>query len=390
MSRKRDTVSDTEVETRTQLRAVRKRRGVGAAQLAKLASVSRQTIYAIEAGDYVPNTALALQLARILEVRVEDLFELEPAAPAPLRAVNVDLLDDARANRPGQPVQLCRVGSRMIAISAAPQAATLPLADGIIAQDLARNSRAKNSQAKINVFQNDALEERRLLIAGCDPGMSLLAQHLARFDNVDIVIAPSSSRQALAWLKQGAVHVAGSHLRDPATGEFNVAAVRGIFPKGDVKIVTFAVWEQGLVITAGNPKQIRGIADLARKNVRIMNRQTGAGSRDLLDSQLAAAGISPLQVTGYDHVANGHLAAALAVNLGEADCCIATRAAARAFGLEFFPISTERYDLVIPRQFIKLPAMQMLLDVLNRASLRRNLELLAAYDTSHTGEVVAG
>ena len=373
------------METRTQLHAIRQRRGIGAAQLARLASVSRQTIYAIEAGDYVPNTTLALQLARILEVHVEDLFELEPAAPAPPRSIAVDLLADGRANRPGQPVQLCRVGRRVVGISAVPQTSTLPLADGVIAQ-----SRGRNSQAKIQVFQNDALESPRLLMAGCDPGMSLLAQHLARFDSIDLVIASSSSRQALEWLKQGTVHIAGSHLRDPATGEFNVPAVRRIFPKSAVKIVTFAVWEQGLVVSAGNPKQIRTVADLARENVRIVNRQTGAGSRELLDSQLTAAGISPDDVTGYDRIAEGHLAAALAVSLGEADCCIATRAAAQAFGLEFFPLASERYDLVIPRQSVKLPAMQTLLDVLNRASLRRNLETLAGYDTAHTGEVVAG
>lgn len=371
------------METRTQLYAVRKRRGMGAAQLAQLASVSRQTIYAIEAGDYVPNTALALQLARILEVRVEDLFTLEPDAPPPPRTVNADLIANSRADRPGQPVQLCRVGRRMVAISAVPQPATLPLADGVIAQ-----TPGKKSQTKIQIFQNDAIEGARLLIAGCDPGMSLLAQHLARFDSVDIVIAPSSSRQALDWLKQGTVHVAGSHLRDPATAEFNVPVVRRIFAKGAVKIVTFAIWEQGLVTASGNPKQIRGVADLARKNVRIMNRQAGAGSRELLDSQLAAGGISADQVTGYQRTADGHLAAALAVSLGEADCCIATRAAARAFGLEFSPLSTERYDLVIPRQYVKLPAMQALLDVLNRASLRRNLEMLAGYDTTHTGEVL--
>jgi molybdate-binding protein len=95
-------------------------------------------------------------------------------------------------------------------------------------------------------------------------------------------------------------------------------------------------------------------------------------------------------VNGYDRIAHGHLPAALAVSLGEADCCIATRSAARAFGLSFVPLATERYDLVIRRQFAKLPAVETLLDVLNRASIRRKLELLAGYDTRHTGEVLVG
>jgi len=84
----------------------------------------------------------------------------------------------------------------------------------------------------------------------------------------------------------------------------------------------------------------------------------------------------------------GHLPAALAVSLKEADCCIATRSAARAFGLSFIPLATERYDLVVRRQHLRLPAVQALLDVLNRAAIRQKLEVLAGYDTSHTGEVL--
>ena len=93
-------------------------------------------------------------------------------------------------------------------------------------------------------------------------------------------------------------------------------------------------------------------------------------------------------MNGYDRIANGHLPAALAVSLGEADCCVATRSAAQAFGLNFIPLSTERYDLIIHRRHVRLPAVQALLDVLNRAAVRRKLELLAGYDTSHTGEVL--
>jgi putative molybdopterin biosynthesis protein len=371
-----------EMETRTRLQEVRKKRAIGAARLAELAQVSRQTIYAIEAGDYVPNTALALQLARILEVKVEDLFELEPDAPPP-RTVDVELIASDGAHRPGQPVQLCKVGRRLVGVSAAPQPATLPLADGVIAQ-----APGKNAQTKIRVFQNDAVEANRLLIAGCDPGMSLLAQHLSRFDNIDLVIAPSSSRQALDWLRRGLVHVAGAHLRDRASGEFNIPAVRRMFPKGGAKMVTFAIWEQGLVMAAGNPKRIRRIADLGRRDVRIVNREVGAGSRELLDAELAAAGIPAGQVAGYERIAQGHLAAAAAVSSGQADCCIATRAAAQAFGLEFVPLSSERYDLVIARAFVKTPAVKALLDALNRASLKKNLEMLAGYDTSHTGQVL--
>ncbi len=369
------------METRTQLKEIREQRGVSAARLAQLAATSRQTIYAIEAGDYVPNTALALQLAKILEVKVEDLFRLEGAAAEPAAPISVDLIPSAA--RKGQPVRLCRVGKRMVGVSAIPEPAMLPMADGVIVE-----TSKKTSHAEVHVFQDDPDNENRLLIAGCDPGISLLVQHLARFEDVDAIVASSSSQQALEWLRQGKVHVAGSHLRDLPSGEYNLPAVHRMFGKNEAKVVTFAIWEQGLVLQPGNPKSIHSAADLARKNVSIVNREKGAGSRDLLDRKLREAGVPPERVKGYDRVAFGHLPAALAVSMGEADCCIATRSAARAFGLSFVPLATERYDLVLRRQHARLPAMQALLDTLNRAAIRRKLEILAGYDTSHTGEVL--
>ena len=248
------------MDTRTRLNEVRQQRGISAAHLAKAVSVSRQTIYAIEAGDYVPNTAVALQLARILEVRVEDLFELEGESPIQLRPVTVELIGDSDSAMKGQPVQLCRVGKRMIGVAANPQPLLLPMADGVVVE------RAKKGhQADVHIFQNEAAEGKRILIAGCDPGVPLLTQHLARFDDVDLVIAPSTSLQALEWLKDGAVHVAGSHLRDTPSGDYNLPQIKKLFPKGAVKVVTFAIWEQGLVFASGDPKNIRSVADLGAR-----------------------------------------------------------------------------------------------------------------------------
>jgi molybdate-binding protein len=289
--------------------------------------------------------------------------------------------------RKGQPVQLCEVGKRLIAVPAEPQPAVLPLADGVLIEAVRRAG-----SVGVRAFPADGSESKRLLVAGCDPGIALLAHHLSRTAGIELIVASSSSRQSLNWLKDGFVHIAGSHLRDASTGDYNLAAVRKLFPRGGVKVVTFAIWEQGLVFAAGNPKEIHSVADFARDgaakdHVRIVNRETGAGSRELLDRELLNAGVAAKDVLGYEREAHGHLPAALAVSLGEADCCIATRSAAQAFGLGFLPLATERYDLVIRQPFVKLPAVEALLDSLNRSAIRRRLEMLAGYDTSHTGEV---
>jgi molybdate-binding protein len=161
------------------------------------------------------------------------------------------------------------------------------------------------------------------------------------------------------------------------------------FPDQDFTVVTFARWEEGLVIAPGNPKRIRKPEDLARGNVRFVNREPGSGSRALSDRLLQEAGIAPAQVQGYDRVAYGHLAAAYRVISGEADVCLATRSAANAFALDFIPLHSERYDLVMRKASTAHPAVKAFLDVLQRATLRRKLEVLAGYDTSETGSLLA-
>jgi putative molybdopterin biosynthesis protein len=202
-----------------------------------------------------------------------------------------------------------------------------------------------------------------------------------------LVCAPVNSSAALALLKEGLVHVAGTHLESAAVGEGGPAAR---LPKDQTAVFAFATWEQGLAVRRGNPKRIRGVEQLARRGVRLANREKGSGSRQLLDSRLKAAGIPGRQVAGYgDAPAAGHLAAAWRVYAGMADCCIATGSAARAFGLDFIALSSERYDLVIRREYLELSPVQRLLETLNQAALRRELETLCAYDTRQTGQRVA-
>ena len=118
-------------------------------------------------------------------------------------------------------------------------------------------------------------------------------------------------------------------------------------------------------------------------------RWPGSGSRALLDRLTSGAGIDSSKVQGYDRVARGHLAAAYAVVSGDADVCLATRSAAQTFGLDFIPLHSERYDLVLRKKTAGLPTIQTFLDVLQRAALRRKLEVLAGYDTTQTGSLVA-
>lgn len=384
----------TRVENR--LGQIRKSRGVGASDLARRVHVSRQTIYAIEAGTYVPNTEVALNLARQLEVTVNELFALQESSLESPESLAAEVLSAEPAPK-GQPVRICQIGSRWVCVPVSASPYYMPEADGIIKR-AGRSSASpargvvrghETFRADLVVFAKDEAAQKRLVLAGCDPATSLLSRMVEKISGVEIVSAAAASKLALTWLKEGKVHIAGSHLEDPKTGEFNLPFIRREFPDGDFIVVTFASWEEGLVIGAGNPKSVRKIEDLARKNVRFVNREPGSGSRALLDKLLEKAGMTARNVQGYDRVAYGHLAAAYCVVSRNADVCLATRSAAQTFGLDFLPLRRERYDLVMRKRTADLPAAKAFLDVLQRATLRRKLEVLAGYDTSETGTLVA-
>ena len=367
--------------TTTRLQEMRKARGLGATDIANRVGVTRQTIHAIESGDYVPNTAVALQLARVLEVRVEDLFSLRrDASERPLRSIDADLLASPREQySAGELVSVARVGSRTVAAPAPRFPTFLTDADGAIA-----NRRKTRATIRPSI-EAAALGRNRLVVAGCDPALSLLAQELKN-TGTEVISVHCSSQQAIRWLSEGRVHVAGSHLRDRATGEYNLPLAASVFGENNVRVVTFAEWEQGLVVRRGNPKRVGAVADLGAKAVRIVNREKGSGARDLLDSALRSAGIPSKNLPGYDQIVPSHLAAALAVANFQADCCVATVSAARCLGLDFVPLSRERFDLIVDSDEAETAGIRFLFDALNRARLRRRLASLAGYEVRSTGQ----
>lgn len=366
------------IENRVQ--AVREQRGIAAAELARQVAISRPTIYAIEAGTYTPNTAVALRLADVLECGVEDLFSLDSEDKARERALKVKLLSTGAVPEQGEAVQLCHVGKAIVAVPPAARDCYLPDADGIVS----RVERAK-SEAVVRVM-NDLNPGKRILIAGCDPATPILAAPVGRL-GFDVIAVACPSRCALKRLKAGLVHIAGCHLKDPQTGEYNLPFVSRLFKEDEVRVVSYVTWEQGLVVRTGNPKGIRKIEDLDRKNIRIINREKGSGARELLDRGLDEAGILPRRLLGYDDVAHGHIPAALAVSRSHADCCIATRSAARHFGLGFVPLASERYDFVVLRRYWSLPAVRAFFDELSGSRFRRKLESITSYDAARAGEL---
>jgi putative molybdopterin biosynthesis protein len=193
----------------------------------------------------------------------------------------------------------------------------------------------------------------------------------------------------LLALKRGEAHLAGTHLLDEETGEYNVSYLKKLLPEKKVVLVNLVYRTQGFVVPQGNPKTIRGFEDLARGDVVFVNRQAGAGTRLLTDLHLKRLGIDPSRVKGYDHEEYTHMAVAAAVLSGAADTGLAVLSAAQALGLGFVPVAQERYDLAIPQEFYDGPLLQTLLGIIrDDPGFRQAILGMGGYDVSDMGKVV--
>ena len=360
------------------LRSLRQAAGLSQGELARLAGTTRQTIGALEAGSYAPTLAVALRLARALDCQMDELFWLERPWPT----VAAELLPTPVPDRDAPlRVQVARVGDRTIARPLDAFGA----ADGLV-------SAAAAGRATIRLLGDPELLDRTVVLLGCDPALTTLGAHLQRRHarhGLRLLVGHSGSLAALAALARGEAHIAGMHVLDEGSGEYNLPFVRRQFAGRRVLVVTAAHWSQGLIVAPGNPRGIAGPADLARPDLAVINREPGSGSHAMLDHALRDAGIAPALVRGYERIAASHRAVAEIVASGLADAGPGIQAAAVALGLGFIPLAEERVDFVIPAEHRDTAPVQALLDTLTSAPFRAEIAALPGYDISQTGKVVA-
>ena len=185
---------------------------------------------------------------------------------------------------------------------------------------------------------------------------------------------------------RGVCHMAGCHLFDPEDGSYNQSYIARYIPQVPLRRVNLVRRDQGLIVARGNPKKIRGIEDLGREDVCFINRQGGSGTRILLDHRIAEVGLGPESINGYDAEEFTHMAVAVAVLSGSADVGLGINAAARALGLDFIPVVTEQYDLVIPEAYFDWPPMQRLLQIIRGDAFKARVAELGGYHTDMTGQ----
>jgi len=347
-----------------------------------MVGVSRQTISGVESGQTAFSVTVALRLSKALGCRVEDLFWLDQETVS-VEAVPAKSMASGELQR----VSLAKIGGRWVAH---PLVGADAFRMELIPADGEATRQPDQDMMAVTLLDEPANLLNTVVVAGCSPALSLWARAAERWHpELRVHLTFANSTVALERLMRGEVHIAGVHLFSAKTQSFNVPFVQQALKDQAAVLINLGVWEEGLLVAPGNPKEISTVQDLQRFDVALINREVGAGSRHLLDQSLTEASINPEKVDGYDCMAYSHEAVAQAILDGKADVGVSAASVASMFKLDFVPLRKAHYDLVTFKSYLEEPPVQQLLGTLGHRRVISQLEILGGYDTQLTGEVIA-
>ncbi len=266
---------------------------------------------------------------------------------------------------------------------------SLVRADGLVI--IPRGSQGLPPGSDVTVLLTRTREEIRqtiFAVGSHDISLDILAQYLAK-RNRRLTSANVGSLAGIMALKRRESHLAGAHLLDPVSGEYNLPYLKKHLPDRDLRVITLVGRTQGLIVPPGNPKNILDLTSIAEAELWFVNRQPGSGTRLLLDYHLSNHGIDPKNIPGYDHEEYTHLTAAAVIASNRADCTLGIEAAAYALDLDFIPLFEERYDLIIPMEYVEDDLLRPLLQLLSEKSFQDAVASRPGYDVTRMGEIVA-
>jgi len=291
-------------------------------------------------------------------------------------------------------VKLGRVGNVMMATPAGRGAGavmSLVQADGFLTVPAKSEGLGAGEKVKVELLRDEHEIENTLVFIGShDNILDVLANLLHRQRPAcRLSSAHVGSMGGILAIKRGEAHLAGTHLLDEATGEYNISFIKNFLADTPLQLINLTYRQQGLLVARNNPLNIKGFTDLDRREVRFINRQRGAGTRLLTDMHLNRLSINPEQVNGYDREEYTHMNVASAVASNNADTGLAIRAAAVALDLDFIPVAEERFDLILPKTFLADPKVAALLHTIRQsAEFRQTVKDLGGYDLRDCGRIM--
>lgn len=291
-------------------------------------------------------------------------------------------------------VKVGRVGDNYIATPTGRGAGLLMSvvrADGYIVIPKSSEGFSQGSEVTVHLWRTrEEIDNTVVCIGSHDNTLDVLYNFLRKnYPHVSLSSAHVGSMGGLVAIKKAEAHIAGTHLLDEATGEYNLPFIKRLMPDRKVTLINLVYRIQGFIVKKGNPKGIKGFEDLLRDDIVFINRQAGSGTRLLLDKHLKELGASPLQIKGYNRDEYTHMGVASAVLTGRADVGLGILAAAQALGLDFIPVTEERYDILISQEFIELPTVQAVLDVIIKdIEFKKVVNALGGYDTRDMGKII--
>lgn len=290
-------------------------------------------------------------------------------------------------------VKMGQVGDKVIATPISRGAGvtmSLIRADGMLRVPRHSEGFRPGEQVQVEIMRSaEDIRQTTVVIGSHDIALDVLANQLRHiFPEASLSSANVGSLGGLSAIKRGEAHLAGTHLLDEETGEYNISYIKRLLPDRPVVLVNLVYRDQGLMVTKGNPKDIHGLEDLARPDIKFINRQRGAGTRILLDYRIRQLNIDATAIHGYQREEFTHMAVAAAVASGAVDAGLGIKAAANALGLDFVPVVQERYDLCIPGEYWDTPYIQRVLEVIATPEFQERVKALGGYDLQECGSII--
>ncbi|SPF31882.1 Molybdenum cofactor synthesis domain protein [Candidatus Desulfosporosinus infrequens] len=325
-----------------------------------------------------------------LEPWVKHLQGLSKGVPDTLEAVISKKVFSSLGSEEFVRVKVGKVGDRWVAAPLSRGAGvtmSLVRADGILRVPRLQEGFHEGETVPIELLRPvSELEETLVCIGSHDLTLDVISNHMkARGGIGGIASAHVGSLAGILSLRSKEAHFAGIHLLDPATGEYNHSYLQRFLPGREIALMNLVYRTQGLLVQKGNPLNIKNLVDLAQSGIRFINRQSGSGTRVLLDYLLQKQELNREQISGYEREEFTHLGVAVAVASGSADVGLGIQSAAEALGLDFIWIGEERYDLAIPREYLEEPRLKVMISVIQSKAFKEDVLALGGYDVRETG-----